>query len=143
MGLQQHPKPAPGYIRVVCISDTHGLHERRPINTEMSAGKDKPPKYGPIDVPPGDILIHAGDFTNTGLITEVEDFNHFLGKLPHKHKIVIAGNHDLTLDAKSYPNTWKRFGHKKQYDCDKARACLDNCTYLQDEDVTIAGYRIY
>ena len=40
--------PAEGMVRFVCISDTHGMHERIPC------------------VPAGDVLIHAGDITNTG-----------------------------------------------------------------------------
>ena len=42
-------------------------------------------------LPDGDILIHAGDFTLTGHVLEVKKFNTWLGTLPHKHKIVIAG----------------------------------------------------
>ena len=33
-----------------------------------------------------------------GHISEVQQFNAWLGKLPHKHKVVIAGNHELTFD---------------------------------------------
>ena len=29
---------------------------------------------------------------------EVKEFNTWLGTLPHKHKIVIAGNHELSFD---------------------------------------------
>jgi hypothetical protein len=38
-------------IRVVCISDTHTKHEQ-------------------ITVPPGDVLIHAGDATIVGDVDE-------------------------------------------------------------------------
>ena len=34
-------------MRIVLLSDTHGYHDE-------------------IDVPPGDLLIHAGDFTRLG-----------------------------------------------------------------------------
>ena len=61
-------------IRIVCVSDTH---------SQTSKMKHV--------VPDGDVLIHAGDFTLTGHILEVENFNKWLGTLPHKHKIVIAG----------------------------------------------------
>lgn len=37
-----------------------------------------------------------------GYPDEIENFIHFLEKLPHKHKIVIAGNHDLSLDQKDF-----------------------------------------
>ena len=41
-------------------------------------------------VPPGDILIHAGDFTNYGRKEEVEKFNAWLGSLPHRWLRLIS-----------------------------------------------------
>eukprot|EP00091_Calanus_sinicus_P010635 TRINITY_DN24584_c0_g1_i1.p1 TRINITY_DN24584_c0_g1~~TRINITY_DN24584_c0_g1_i1.p1 ORF type:complete len:118 (-),score=13.55 TRINITY_DN24584_c0_g1_i1:37-390(-) len=69
----------PGHLRLVCLSDTHGNHR----DTEL---------------PPGDILIHSGDFTNTGMLSEVEDFDNWLGTLPHTHKVVVPGNQDSIMD---------------------------------------------
>ena len=40
-----------------------------------------------LEVPPGDVLLHAGDFTSTGLPREVERFRDFLDALPHQHKV--------------------------------------------------------
>lgn len=54
------PKP-PGYTRFVCISDTHS-------------------RTDPIQMPYGDVLIHAGDFTELGLPSEVKKFNEWLGR---------------------------------------------------------------
>ena len=62
-----------GNIRIVCVSDTHSLVE----NVQP-----------PFNIPEGDILIHAGDFTNQGNLDKVKEFNSWLGSLPHKHKIV-------------------------------------------------------
>jgi Predicted phosphohydrolases len=76
-------------IKFVCISDTHGLTDQ-------------------LQVPDGDVLIHAGDFSNTGEPEIVEDFNNFLGKLKHPIKIVIAGNHDLTFDVEKYKSTFAK-----------------------------------
>lgn len=67
--------------RVVCMSDTHSLTP-----------------YIKFDIPDGDIFIHAGDFTKCGQLEEVVEFNNWIGKLPHRHKIVIAGNHELSFD---------------------------------------------
>jgi hypothetical protein len=59
--------------RIVCISDTHGLHRK-------------------VAVPEGDLLIHADDFMRTGAyFEEIADFNDWLGEQPHRHKIVVAG----------------------------------------------------
>ncbi|KAJ6784834.1 hypothetical protein PWT90_06814 [Aphanocladium album] len=71
------PVPSPHPIRVVCIADT---------NCRLPA------------VPDGDILIHAGDLTENGSSTEIQDKLKWLSALPHKHKIFVAGNHDVLLD---------------------------------------------
>ena len=95
-------------MRIVCVSDTHMQHSR-------------------MVVPDGDVLIHAGDSTGRGSEMEILSVNTWLGTLPHKHKILIAGNHDW-LFQKS-PNL--------------ARALIIHATYLQDEEVTIDGVRFY
>lgn len=95
-------------MKIVCISDTHGKHKR-------------------VSVPPGDVLVVAGDFTNIGNLEEVEVFNHWLSKLPHKYKICIAGNHDICF----------------QKTPDEARKLLTNCIYLEDSWVMINGIRFY
>jgi Icc-related predicted phosphoesterase len=68
-------------LRIVCISDTHELHRE-------------------LIVPRGDMLIHAGDFTffskRRGMI---QDFNTWLGELPHGYKVVIPGNHEFAFEA--------------------------------------------
>ncbi|KAI7083660.1 hypothetical protein KC356_g7373 [Hortaea werneckii] len=68
-------------IRIVCISDTH----------------NKAPGEG-YTLPSGDILIHAGDLTNQGSLSEIQKAVSWLSKADFKTKIVIAGNHDLSLD---------------------------------------------
>lgn len=98
-------------MRIVCISDTHSLH-----------------RHMHHEVPDGDVLIHAGDICNSGmLIEEVDDFNAWLGELPHKHKIVIAGNHDHV--AELTPKTFER--------------TLGNAIYLRDAAWTIDGVKFY
>lgn len=96
------------HVKIVCISDTHTLHRQ-------------------LTVPDGDILLHAGDITNMGELEAVEDFNDFLGTLPHRHKIVIAGNHDFCFERHA----------------EEARPLLTNCIYLEDEKVTIDGISFY
>jgi len=68
-------------LRIVCISDTHQLESD-------------------LVVPPGDVLIHAGDFTFFGKgIKAIANFNTWLGELPHTHKIVTCGNHELAIES--------------------------------------------
>ncbi|KAL5010172.1 hypothetical protein ScPMuIL_012477 [Solemya velum] len=109
----------PDKIRFVCLSDTHAEIEKSSIT-----------------IPDGDVLLHAGDFSN-GSRSEVKLFNQFLGKLPHKYKIVIAGNMDLTFEG-STPH-----GQTEPYGADVARQYLPNCTYLQDSAIDVFGVRIY
>jgi Icc-related predicted phosphoesterase len=66
--------------RLVLMSDTHDRH-------------------GQFDVPEGDILLHAGDFTFNGQQAELERFNSWLGTLNFQHKVIIPGNHDLTFET--------------------------------------------
>ncbi len=60
-------------------------------------------------LPLGDILIHCGDMTNTGKASEIDDFVRWFASQPHAHKVMIAGNHDITLDEGYYARKWKRF----------------------------------
>ncbi|KAK0615086.1 Metallo-dependent phosphatase-like protein [Bombardia bombarda] len=74
-----HPTgPDATTVSVVCISDTHNT---RP------------------DAPTGDILIHAGDMTQSGSFTEIQATLDWLNVQPHAHKIVVGGNHDVLLDS--------------------------------------------
>ena len=49
----------------------------------------------------GDILVHAGDLSQFGTFAEIQAQLSWLASQPHPHKIAIAGNHDLLLDATS------------------------------------------
>jgi hypothetical protein len=72
------------WLTCVIISDTHSKHD------EISS------------LPAGDVLIHCGDFTRKGYLSEIQAFAAWLAKQPHPHKLVIAGNHELTLDPPFY-----------------------------------------
>jgi Icc-related predicted phosphoesterase len=52
-----------------------------------------------VDVPPGDILVHAGDFCGRGDATEVSKFLDWMETLPHRTKIVVPGNHDICVEV--------------------------------------------
>jgi Icc-related predicted phosphoesterase len=95
-------------LRLVLLSDTHELHRA-------------------VDVPTGDILIHAGDFTMFSESMEaVADFNDWLGELPHRHKIVVPGNHEFFLEADP-----------------SDRFMLDKAIVLINEGIEIEGMRIW
>jgi Icc-related predicted phosphoesterase len=67
-------------FKLVFISDTHGEH----YSIEN-------------DIPYGDFLIHCGDFTSMGRPSRIKNFMEWFVSMPHKHKILVPGNHELTL----------------------------------------------
>jgi hypothetical protein len=92
--------------RLVLLRDTHQLHRE-------------------VEVPAGDILIHAGDFTMFGRTkADITDFLDWLKGLPHWHKILVPGNHEFILEA----NLSGRFA-------------LDDAQVLINEGIEIEGLR--
>lgn len=71
-------------MRIVCISDTHGG------GCALSSSV--------IQVPHGDVLVHAGDLTGRGRLDQVQREMQWLASLPHRHKIFVAGNHDFFFE---------------------------------------------
>ncbi|KZT71364.1 Metallo-dependent phosphatase [Daedalea quercina L-15889] len=75
------PHPGPSWTRFICISDTHSRVYK---------------------VPPGDVLLHAGDLSAGGAYKRLKVTLDWVATLPHPIKILIAGNHDrvqLCLDG--------------------------------------------
>ncbi len=95
-------------LTLVVISDTHGLHDT-------------------LEIPPGDVLVHAGDITPRGDLEDVRSFDRFLAGLEHRHKVVIAGNHDWCFEREPAA----------------AKAELRHAVYLQDSGVEIEGLRFW
>lgn len=96
--------------RLVLVSDTH-THEP--------------------ELPDGDVLVHAGDLCARGTMEELGNAAAWLGRQPHKHKIVIAGNHD-----------WPLFRLEER---SVAEAALRRAgvTYLRDESARVEGLHFY
>ncbi|KAJ3045802.1 metallophosphoesterase domain-containing protein 1 [Rhizophlyctis rosea] len=85
----------PGHLRFVCISDTHSQHDK-------------------LTLPPGDVLLHSGDFSYHGEEQEVEKFVAWLKGLPYRWKIIIAGNHECIFHLdyfKKHQWLWSRAGN--------------------------------
>lgn len=98
---------------IVTISDTHNRHKE-------------------IDVPNGDILIHAGDFSNRGTQSEIDDFLSWFSNLPHTWKILIAGNHDKGTDRDQQGQSYRGLPEHFEKSCE-----LLNITLLNDSDCEI------
>lgn len=93
-------------LRLVLLSDTHGKHRC-------------------LRVPGGDFLIHAGDFTMLNNRSSVLDFNSWLQDLPHRHKIVIPGNHEFNF-------------HRSKW-----RELITSATLVVNEAIEVGGLRIW
>ena len=66
-------------MKITFISDTHAKHNQ--VTSSL---------------PGGDVLIHAGDISNKGYRTEIQDFIKWFSTIEnYTHKIFIAGNHDF------------------------------------------------
>ena len=83
-------------LKIIVISDTHCKYHAQ--------------------LPPGDILIHCGDFTSIGTENQILEFIQWLKVQHYKHKVVIAGNHDILLDVDDYKRLQPRFHKYKVYD---------------------------
>lgn len=100
-------------ITVICISDTHNIT---------------------CALPPGDILIHAGDLTAHGTFQEIQDQLSWISSQPHKHKVMIAGNHDILLDEACDAKFVTRSGDSAE---ERGRLDWGDIHYLQNEAITL------
>jgi hypothetical protein len=77
----------PGWVRLVIVSDTH--------NVDIPADR----------IPAGDLLIHAGDHTTSGRLSELTSAAEWLRSLAARFTygvVAIAGNHDRPLDMETW-----------------------------------------
>ena len=107
-----------GVVRLVLVSDTHTKHEM-------------------LDLPKGDVLIHAGDCTNNGTRKEIAEFDAWLATLDFKHKILVPGNHDTALDPEASERS-NRLEDKKDTETQ-----VINATILRAEMVEVMGLKIF
>lgn len=102
-------------MKLILISDTHCQHDK-------------------VILPPGDVLIHAGDFCGYGNRREIAKFNEWLVKQDFSHVVVVAGNHDRKFEEEP----------------ERSRRALSSHTegggqihYLQDTYWKIEGLKFY
>ena len=100
-------------MKLHIISDTHTKHRE-------------------LNLPGGDVLIHAGDIMGSGyVVDELIDFLKWFEEQEYKYKIFIAGNHD------------RMFEDSPQYTEDILKHFDESIIYLQDRGVTIDGINFY
>jgi len=98
-------------MKIVSISDTHSKHNE-------------------LEIPECDLFIHGGDFTyfSNGGESEIIDFLTWFSLQPAKHKVFIAGNHEVLWES------------KEQYFKNKIP---EGVYYLNDSMVEIDGIKIW
>jgi predicted phosphohydrolase len=97
-------------MRLVALADTHTFQEEL------------------LPVPEGDVLIHAGDLCRGGRLEELRPVAGWLQSLPHRHKIVVAGNHDWCFTR----------------ELQAAKEILGpTITYLQESEIAVEGVRFW
>jgi Icc-related predicted phosphoesterase len=103
-------------MRITFISDTHGKHHE--LNEQL---------------PGGDVLVHCGDISNVGRLSEIENFLRWFEMQDYEHTIFVAGNHDF-----GFENTTPAI-HTAVSELLNSYVV----TYLQDSSVTINGVKFY
>ena len=96
-------------MKIICVSDTHR-------------------QYKKLKISEADVFIHCGDIDCYEFSSELKKFNKWLGTVPCKHKLIIAGNHDGYFDKHSIREIQKR---------------LTNGIYLENTEVIIDGVKFY
>jgi hypothetical protein len=97
-------------MRIVGLADTHLSHDG-------------------LQIPDGDVLVHAGDALQHGDLEELRRAVDFFGGLPHPTKVFVAGNHEVCLEKRPA----------------EARAVVEDAgfLYLEDAGAVIDGLVFY
>jgi Icc-related predicted phosphoesterase len=97
-------------MRIVAVADTHTF--------ESDLGR----------LPEGDLLVHAGDLCRRGTLDELRPAAEWIRSQPHRHKVVVAGNHDWCFIREP----------------EEARKALgEGVIYLQDGEAVFDGVRFW
>lgn len=95
-------------MRIVAMADTHLYHAE-------------------LEVPEGDVLVHAGDLCRAGHARELGRALDWMRALPHPTKIVVAGNHDWAFVRE---RAW-------------ALERMGDLVYLEDSGAEVGGVRFW
>jgi Icc-related predicted phosphoesterase len=98
-------------MKIVAISDLHAAQ---------------------LPLPDGDVLVVVGDLIHLGTFAELKRQVAWLKSLPHTHKVLVAGNHDVCLE-----------NLMRQEMEDELRRFLHPIVYLRDSGVTLNGVKFY
>lgn len=107
-------------MRIVLLSDTHCQGRK-------------------VNVPDGDMVIHCGDLTYRGTGNETSYELEWFSNLPHKYKLLIAGNHELGWENDLKRNYYRPVPISKPHFLDP----YPNIVYLHDSGIEIDGIKFW
>jgi predicted phosphodiesterase len=94
LALDPLPKTGPVKIRILILSDTHGYASLAfPLLSDV----------------PLDAAIHCGDLSQCGSLSDYQNTLDLLRSIPAPIKLVIAGNHDLSLNLSGLARSETRY----------------------------------
>ncbi|KAH9841165.1 MFS general substrate transporter [Teratosphaeria destructans] len=93
-------------VRFLVLSDTH--------NFEIDAADEKYPLRLPM--PKVDVVLHCGDLTQAGGTSAYKKALRMLGHFDADLKLVIAGNHDISLDAEYWQSHLEEDDEPEEHD---------------------------
>lgn len=101
-------------VKIVAVSDTHNRLEF-------------------MELPPGDILVHGGDWTGRGKPIEIQSFASALKQHSdkYKHIVLVAGNHDF--QAERDPEEVRKY----------FREASDKIHWLENQSVELMGLKFW
>ncbi|KAF7589443.1 hypothetical protein BBP40_004280 [Aspergillus hancockii] len=108
--------------RFVCVSDTHAYT----------------PAEGGFKLPASDVLIHAGDLTNQGRLSELQKTLAWIAAADFEVKIIICGNHDITLDPIFCSLHGPKLHNKHLEDVQK---CIEAVTTASSSSIVFLGHQ--
>ncbi|HEU4405669.1 MAG TPA: metallophosphatase domain-containing protein [Polyangiaceae bacterium] len=97
-------------MRIVAVADTHLFHDE-------------------LRVPEGDLFVHAGDLCRGGTLDELERGLAWVRSLPHRFKVLVAGNHDWAFAREPAEA--------------RALAAGAGVLYLEDGGAEVGGLRVW
>lgn len=108
-------------MKIVHMSDNHGII--------------------PKDVEECDILVHSGDVTNIGELSQVFNFITWISRQKARFILFIGGNHDRSFDEVFM----REHGRKNIYEDFREilKGLPSNAYYLENEDIIIDGVKFW
>lgn len=95
--------------QIAVFADTHGKHRQLPLEKV-------------------DIAIHLGDACDFGDNTQFKDFLEWFSQYPAKHKIFVAGNHELQWEFE--PDHFLEMFPKNIIFLENSVICIENITFV-------------